>query len=278
MTIIDTIGMRMPVIIIILILSHFNAAKIQAANSDFELKEFNSCSFCSLKHGFRLLSLTDYRGITVDPNPQIMPGIAAYFYNNQLEILPMAVNYYHYTNEPYIRFRYRLYQVTDKPVIKIQNQDTTSYFRRENTFEAQFRVETFWGGNSDDYVAEVSLSYSKDMKNNWGDYLELLTKFKLESFLLDKPKVNLEPNFFASIGWGSRSQNQYIYGPEANTNGFNNIAYGLWLAIPNRADRYYPIILIKRFETLQSKFKNADYAKDHNNGVAISLLYSVKVL
>jgi len=266
------------IILISLCLYLIHPIKALASSENFELKEFNSCSFCSFKIGFKLQSLTDHRGVITEPNAQVMPGVAAYFFNDQLEVIPTSLSFFHYIDEPNIRFRYRLYQITDKPMVKLQSQDTSSYIHRENTIEAQFRIETFWGGNSDDYVAEFDLAYSKDIKTHWGDYFEILTKFKLESFVLSEYNLVLEPNFFASLGWGNSSHNQYVYGPQAQQSTFNNYAYGLWLAIPNRADRYYPIVMIKHFQTMNSDLKQADYARGHDSGIAASLIYSVKVL
>ena len=259
---------------LILLFSIFLNLNVYASTNPFELKEFYECSFCSIKIGIKAQSQTDSRGVILDRNAQVMPGIAGYFFNNQLEVLPTAISYFHYIDEPNLRFRYRLYQVTDKSVIRLQNKNTDDYVHRPNSTEAQIRLESFLGGNDENYIAEFDLSYAKDISAHWGDYLELLFKFKLETYKLEKYKLTLEPNFYASVGWGTSSHNQYFYGPSASQDNINNYAYGIWLAIPNRADRYYPIVLLKKFGVIGSQNSQSEYAKNHNDGVSLSFIYS----
>ncbi len=76
---------------------------------------------------------------------------------------------------------------------------------------------------------------------------------------------------------GDSAHNQYFYGPNINSSGFNNFSYGFWFAFPEEADRFYPIIQIKHFEAI-SDFKISDYAKDRNEGWLFSFIATTGIL
>ena len=78
-------------------------------------------------------------------------------------------------------------------------------------------------------------------------------------------KSSIDKNFYFSIGWGDDRHNKYLYGPSADKSELNNLSYGIWFAFPEEADRFYPIIQIKHFETIGHS-KNAEYAKNSNLG------------
>lgn len=225
----------------------------------------------SLNLGFRFSSVLQNRGVILYRDFQIDPVIAVFFLDDRVEFLGDSIGYRDFLFKDWLRLRTRLVSLSDNALFPDNESISNSSPDRPNTYEWTTTVEFFVPGYNDDYFAEVDFSYSKDLKETYGNYLELQTKMKLFDFREPLGNTLIEPNLFASVGWGDAAHNEYFYGPDVDKNGFNNLAYGLWFAFPEESDRFYPIIQIRRFQTI-GDFKDGVLAKGRDEGWMLSFI------
>jgi hypothetical protein len=165
-----------------------------------------------------------------------------------------------------------LVSISDRPLFPAHESIWNGSPDRPDTYEWNTRAEVFLPGYDDHYAGELDFGYAKDISQTHGNYFDLQSKVKLFQFRIPKVQTKIEPNFYASIGWGDAHHNQYFYGPSADQGGFNNLSYGLWFAFPEEADRFYPIIQMTHFEVLGSKNKSAEFSVGRNEGWLFSLI------
>ena len=231
----------------------------------------------SINVGTRYSSILENRGVVFYKDFQLDPILAIFLFDDRLEFLGDSIGYRDFVLDDRIRLRTRLVSITDKPLFPVNESLRSSSPARDDTFEWMNRIEFFFPGYNSDYQTEIDLGISKDLSAHKGSYLELLAKYKIFDFKVGPLSTKIEPNFFLSLGWGTSAHNQYFYGPESNSDSFNNLAYGFWFAFPEEADRFYPIIQVKHFEVL-GKNKEASYAKNRNEGWLISFIATYGLL
>lgn len=237
----------------------------------------NKGTISSLNIGFRFSSLLQNRGVILYKDFQIDPVVGVFFFDDRLEYLGDSIGYRDFIYQDQIRLRTRFVSISDNPLFPAYEGIKNKLVDRKDSLEWANQVEFFIPGYGDNYIAEIDLSYAKDLVAHRGQYIELQTKTKLFNFRVAGVDTLIEPNFYLSAGWGDDRHNQYFYGPSANKSELNNLSYGLWLAFPEEADRFYPIIQVKHFEVLGSS-QNAEYAKDLNSGYLISFIATYGVL
>ena len=225
--------------------------------------------------GVRPISMLEQRGVIFYRDFQLDPIFSVFLMDNRIEFLGNSIGYKDFIVDHRLRFRTRVSSISDKPLFPDYDSVKAGLPQRSDTYEWSNSIEIFLPGYDENYMSEIDLSYSKDISIHHGNYLNLQSKIKLFDFEYLQTKI--EPNLYAAIGWGDSPHNQYFYGPSAASSGFNNFSYGLWLSFPKEADRFYPIILIKHFQTLGS-FSNAEFAIGRNEGWVISLIASYGVI
>ncbi|MBY0316971.1 MAG: hypothetical protein K2Q26_15735 [Bdellovibrionales bacterium] len=134
----------------------------------------------------------------------------------------------------------------------------------------------FFPGYNNDYWGELNLGLAKDLDEQQGLYADLQVKIKLFNFRVPYAQILIEPNLYAGLGGGDSSHNEYLYGPSVSKGGITNYTYGAWFAFPEEADRFYPIIQIRRFETT-SDFASREFAQGRGEGWLFSFIASVQV-
>lgn len=245
--------------------------------TDFaQAKVHNEGLLSSINLGVYYQSVVEKRGVTFYGDYDLNPTIALFFFDDRLEFLGDSIGYRDFVIPDQLRLRTRLSYVNDDPLFPARKELRDTYVNRENTFEIITSAEWFVPSYSDDYVAEIDFNWAADIKEHHGNYLELLTKVKVTDFELLSTRI--EPQVFASVGWGQKEHNQYFYGPSADADGFNNLNYGLWLTLPETADRFFPIILISHYEVLGDKNKHAQFAEGNNQGYLVTVIASIGLL
>ncbi len=234
-------------------------------------KAHHSGTLSSINLGARYSSILEKRGVVLYRDFQVDPVAGIFFFDDRLEFLGDSLGYHDFIYEDKIRLRGRLVSVSDKPLFPAYQSIQNGSPSRNDTTEASVSAEFFFPGYNENYVSELDVTYSKDISQHHGNYLEIQGKLKLFSFYLDSLKLPLEPNFVASVGTGDRSHNQYFYGPDDEGLGINNISYGFWIAFPTEADRAFPIIQVTRFSVF-GDHRKAQFADGRNEGFLISFI------
>lgn len=229
----------------------------------------------SLNLGARYSSVLENRGVIFYRDFQIDPVLGLFLFDDRVEFVGDSLGYRDFVVKDLLRLRTRLVSISDNSLVPSYDSVMSGLPDRPDTYEWSSTAEFFFPGYSDHYLAEIDFTYAKDIAQSYGNYLEIQAKAKLFDFKIAGTK--LEPNFFSSVGWGDSAHNRYFYGPSADSAGLNNLAYGIWIALPEEADRFYPIIQIRRFQTL-GEFRNAEFAKGRNEGFLLSFIATYGVL
>lgn len=231
----------------------------------------------SVNVGIRYSSVFENRGVILYRDFQIDPVLGIFLFDDRLEFLADSIGYRDFIVKDVLRLRSRFVSLTDKPFFPAYKSIKNGLPSRPDTYEWSSQAELFLPGYNSNYALEVDLSYAKDIATHHGNYFELQSKIKLFDFRLPRVGTKIEPNLYASAGWGDSNHNLYFYGPAAGVSGFNNLSYGIWFALPEEADRYYPIIQIKHFETI-GRFRQGQFAEGRSDGWLFSFIATAGIL
>jgi len=229
----------------------------------------------SINIGTRFSSVLQKRGVIFYKDYQFDPVLAVFLFDDRLEYLGDSIGYRDFIFEDKIRLRSRLVSISDNPLFPAHRSIINSSPKRKDTYEWSQSLEIFLPGYNKNYQSEIDLTFSKDLSQHHGHYVEVLGKLKLGSFRI--LETELEPNLFSSLGWGDRLHNQYFYGDDIKASGINNWSKGLWIALPEEADRFYPIIQLNHFQTIGS-FHKGRYAQGRSQGLLISFIATLGLL
>lgn len=232
----------------------------------------------SVNLGTRFSSLLASRGLVLYGDFQFDPVVALFFFDDRVEFLGDSIGFRDFVAGRWLRLRGRFQSVSDDPLIPNNPAVRRGYPDREDSLEAQTYAEFFLPCYCSAYRAEIDVGLAQDLSAHKGRRVELQAKAKLLSARLPGANSLLEPNVFVKAGFGDGLHNRYFYGPEASDFGLTELTYGLWLALPEDADRYYPIVQIARFETMGDRNRNASLARNHDQGWLVSFIATVGVL
>ncbi len=231
----------------------------------------------SVNLGARFSSILQRRGVILYRDFQIDPVVSVFLFDDKLEFLGDSIGYRDFVYGDSIRLRTRLVSITDKPLFPAYSSIREAGPRRDDTYESTNSVEFFFPGYNDHFLAELDLNYSKDIYKHWGNYFEARAKVKLAEFNCNWIKKRIEPNLVVSAGVGDPAHNQYLYGPSASGNDVSNTSYGIWLAFPDDADRFYPIVQLMHF-AVEGQNRGAEFARDRNEGFLFSFIATAGIL
>jgi hypothetical protein len=257
--------------------SNARASGEAIAGADDDTDPHHHGLLSSVNLGIRYSSVLENRGVIFYRDFQIDPVLGLFFLDDRVEFLGDSIGFRDFVVKDWLRLRTRFVSITDKPLFPSIDSIRNGSPQRPDTYEWSNSAEIFIPGYNSRYLAEIDITYAKDISANHGNYLELQSKIKLTDFRIPKVGTKVEPNFFSSIGWGDGALNQYYYGPSADSAGLNNVAYGLWFAFPEEADRYYPIIQIRHFEAIGQSGRG-EYAVGRNEGWLLSFIATYGVL
>lgn len=227
--------------------------------------------------GARYSSLMSHRGVVTYDDFQVSPFLVLIFFDEKVEFLGDSLGFRDFIAGDYLRFRTRVHYVSDTPFLPRNENIEDKGTNREDTYEWANGFELFLPGYNKNYVAELSLMHYKDIKVHRGEFFEFQGKVKLFDFKTPFSKAKLEPNFVFTTGYGNRRHNSYAYGPGGEDTGRTYQSFGLWVAIPEVVDRYYPNVQLTYFETSSAQSDGA-LARGRDHGVLFSFIASVSVL
>lgn len=227
--------------------------------------------------GARSSSLLTHRGVVTYDDFQISPFLVLIFFDEKVEYLGDSIGFRDFVAGDYLRFRTRFQYVSDTPFFPRNKNIEAKGTDRKDTYEWANGLELFVPGYGKNYIAELSLTHFKDVKIHRGEFIEFQSKVKLFDFKTALSKARLEPNFVYTTGWGDRRHNEYAYGSRKGSGSASYRSYGLWVAIPEVVDRYYPNLQLTYFETSKSQ-RDGVFAKNRDHGILFSFIASFSVL
>lgn len=217
-----------------------------------------------ISFGIHYQSLKVHQGVIFYRDFQLNPDLNFKIINDHWEFVGDSLNYSRYLINDKIKYRSKLVEITDRPYFP-QNKNIYSRSpHRNDSTEWINRLEFNFLGYSNHYIGQLAFEFGHDLFTHHGDYFDLETKIKLFKYKF------LEPDLFASLGFGDLKNNQYYYGKNANRFGTNNFEIGLNILVPEEVDRYYSVAQIHYFEVLNQTNKNADFSKNNNHGFQIT--------
>lgn len=218
-----------------------------------------------------------HRGVVTYDDFQVSPFLVLIFFDEKVEFLGDSIGFRDFIAGDYLRFRTRLQYVSDTPFLPRNKNIERQGTNREDTYEIANGFELFLPGYNSNYRAEISLMHYKDIKVHRGDYFELQTKVKLFDFNTPLSSARLEPNLVYTTGLGNSRHNNYAYGAGGDAGDLTFHSIGIWVAIPEVVDRFYPNLQLTYFETASSQ-RNGVFAKDRSHGILFSFIASFSVL
>lgn len=225
----------------------------------------------SINLGTRFSSILELRGATFYDHLQFDPVIGIFMFDDRFEFLGDSVGYRDFISGRWLRARTKFNRISDKPLFPRSSSLIGVRNTRRDSIEWSSSLEFFLPAYDDTYSQEIDLNFSQDLEAHHGQYFEIKSKTKIIDFKAPLLDVKVEPNFVASLGWGSSEHNGYFYGNNEAVSGFNNIAYGIQFAFPETADRNYPIILIEGYSVLNAQRKG-NLLLDKADGVLIQFI------
>ena len=227
----------------------------------------------SINLGARFSSVLAKRGVIFYEGFQLDPVLGLFFFDDRVEFLGDSLGFRDYLHKDKIRWRTKVAKISDNPLFPAKRSLRLVSPDRPDSYEWSNGLEFYFPSYSDRYLGQANLTYAKDISKHHGDYLELEMRAKI--FSTSVLGTILEPNLAGSLGWGSAAHNKYFYGLEKSD--WNNLSYGFWVAFPNEADRYYPILQLMRFSTLGDN-RNAPLAMGRNDGFLFSFIATFGIL
>lgn len=218
-----------------------------------------------------------HRGVVTYADFQVSPFLVLIFFDEKVEFLGDSLGFRDFIAGDYLRFRTRVQYLSDTPSLPRNEIIERKGTNRDDTYEWANGLELFLPGYGKNYRTELSLTHYKDVKAHRGEFFEFQGKIKLFDFKTSLSKARLEPNFVYTTGIGDKRHNAYTYGTGGGAGGQTYHSYGLWLAIPEAVDRYYPNVQLTYFETSSSQ-SDGVFAKDRDKGVLFSFIASFSLL
>ncbi len=231
----------------------------------------------SINLGTRYSSVLTKRGATMYDYFQLDPVLGIFLFDDRFEFLGDSVGYRDFIYEKTIRARARIVAISDDPLFPKKVSRLGAPNSRQDTYEFAASLELFLPSYTSTYAAELDLNFSQDVATHHGQFFELVSKTRLFSYREPWAQTLLEPNAVISLGFGSKAHNQYMYGANSGSGGLSYVAAGLQLALPETADRFYPIVLLQFYSTSGSA-QNGSLVADKTSGFLLQFIATLGLL
>lgn len=221
--------------------------------------------------GFLAKTQNVKRGIITYKGHQIQPIVSI-----EKEGLPFMIagsSLYYRTElkkNYYIRSRIRMNSTGDHPSYFTETPESET-IQREKTNEWDTYLEYL---NANQYIR---FQYTKDLNAHKSNYYEIHARQAIYNYKRKDVKAIIQPSLYASIGYGDKDHNEYLYGEYEHAEaGFNNYEVGLIIASPNVIDPFWPTLKLNYFEILGDDNRQGAYVKD-KQGISFELLMGFRV-
>ena len=131
----------------------------------------------------------------------------------------------------FLRSRIRFNATGDRPSYFTET-DEDETIKRDRSTEWDIFLEHL---TKDHYYR---LEVSRDLTSHRSNYYELHLRQAIYNYERPGMKAVIQPSIFASVGYGDRDHNQYLYGSSA-VSGLNNYELGVIIASPNVIDPFF---------------------------------------
>lgn len=226
----------------------------------------------SISAGAKFRSNLYARGATLYDSWQLTPIIYAGFFNHRIQFLVNSLEFRDWVSDQ-LRLRTKINQLGDNPLYETGGLAKAPSLDRKNTWEWTSTAEIFLLEQG-----ELNIIYAKDLAAHNGDYLE----FTLRAYPLNlNPFTDLpllRPEFLIQLGWGSGNHNAYFYGSNANSSGWNHLAYGIQLTSPARIETIYPVLQFFRYEILGNQNRSGNLVREKQAGYQFNLTVAFHLL
>lgn len=210
------------------------------------------------------------RGIITYGGYQIIPIYAVNLFNPNLQLIGSSLYYKIQLNENILlRTRLRFNASKDKPLYETSEVNDARVTREKtNEFDIFFEYSSQKGHYA-------RLEVSKDITAHHGIYSEVHLRYAFASFKGEGRQALIQPGLLASIGYGDKSHNSYLYGEGASKSSFNNYEYGLYLTSPKVIEPFWTTFKVSKFGLLNES-KLGSYV-DEKEGIAVEFIAAFRV-
>ena len=216
------------------------------------------------------------RGATLYGSFQITPIIYVGFFDERIQIFGTSLELVEFLKAEILRARTKVASFSDDPFF-VTGDAKGIRNSRDSTFEWTSTLEWFFPDHKRNW-GEIDLRYSKDLKAHSGDYVEASARLSLGKFFGEGFIPTLQPQVFVTVGYGGSQHNQYFYGSNADSPGFNNVEVGLLVLLPGKYDSAYPAVTLSRYEILGAKNRAGTLVSDKVSGIYAQLTIAFGVL
>lgn len=187
------------------------------------------------------------RGALTYPSPQASPVLYLGFFDERIQFFFNSLEVLDFLGTDRLRGRMKIGLLGDDPTLRLGGAaDVRS--SRPTALEWTTRLEFFYPNFAAPWV-QCDLMYGRDFKEYQGHYLEGTLRVTLGRFFLEKEKPLVEPQLFATAGFGDAAHNRFWYGAGTSP-GFTHVEYGVMIAAPARIDRHFPVLRLYRYDLL----------------------------
>jgi hypothetical protein len=194
------------------------------------------------------------RGARLYDGVQASPIVYIGLFDERIQFFLNSLEATDFVFEDVLRLRTKLNLISDRPFLKTSGP-LTARNARPSSIEWTSRLEAFFPSFNTNWL-QIDLSYSKDIQAHGGNYIELVGRVTVARLWMENEKAKVQPQLFASLGWGDARHNQYLYGAGSGSAGLNHIAYGIMVAAPARIDPHFPVLQLYRYDVLGQANRN----------------------
>ncbi len=220
------------------------------------------------------------RGAVFYKNWQVLPVLYFGLFKNKLQVAPSKIEYNDFLVGNTIRGRTGLQLFTDDFLIST-GAGRTVRNSRTTTVEWVNTLELFLPN----YVGNlVTLQFwaAKALDQHKGVYAKFDFAVSIIKFLKDKARDRalalVEPQIFASIGFGDSRHNHYLYGTNVpNESALTDFEVGLRIVSPSKFDRYFPAFELSYFSVLDKDLKNGNLLVNDTSGYRAELTFAINI-
>ncbi len=201
----------------------------------------------SLAVGTKLGSGLVVRGARTYEGVQAAPIVYLGFFDERIQIFGTGLEFVDFLVGEQLRARTKISFFGDDPLLKTAGPPDIQS-SRPTVLEWTTRVELFLPSFRNPIVS-LDAAYARELKANQGNYAELGAKISVGRFFLEKERPRVEPQLFATLGYGDSRHNAFWYGAGKGA-GFSHVEYGIAVVSPARIDRHFPVFRLFRFDVL----------------------------
>ena len=213
--------------------------------------------------GLKVANLWAQRGATYYNALYVSPIVYIGIFNERLQFFGSSLRYMDFLVDDTLRARLGVEFRDDNPTI-IFREPIGFRNSRETALESSLTLEWFIP-NRTRYFAEFDLVAGKGFQGHIGWFGEATLRLTVTRLHTEGEGTLIQPQLFATVGYGDAGYNLYQYGAGAGQAGFNYLSFGLYIISPSRIDSSFPVVELAYHQTLGPR-KNGSLVVDRPTG------------